>query len=378
MVYQIITHSGTPALDTTAHRTGVQSDTRWLRFFSRDHALAAVSAHVNNLRSSRTDTQHTLRAYQSGLAYYFQIVGDELPTPDVITAYIAHLRRPSPRCPDGRKSSTIAAKYLAPLRLYLKKLASQHIPDVTGPDRDYVEDCRLQLRNAADVPNPKPDEISDEGAAYRHGKRLTFSQIKDLLASCGDNLTGLRDYAFLYTGLTTGLRVAELGRITLNKITPAKDGYEVRVRGKRGNVSPVPIEGDVIDAIHDWVNAYNAGLDADDPRRITRDTPVWQPIRKGGRYFKLTFRGFDPSRGMGRTELRQIVVKRSRAALGFEITTHDMRRTMATLLREAGVELDVIKIMMRHDSVETTEKYLGKPQNRRAGMITNYYDFKSA
>jgi site-specific recombinase XerD len=45
-----------------------------------------------------------------------------------------------------------------------------------------------------------------------------------------------------------------------------------------------------------------------------------------------------------------------------KLAPHDLRRTRARLCYEAGGELDQIQFLLGHDSVQTTEKYLGCKQ----------------
>jgi integrase len=41
---------------------------------------------------------------------------------------------------------------------------------------------------------------------------------------------------------------------------------------------------------------------------------------------------------------------------------HDLRRTCAKLCRKAGGDLEQIKFMLGHSSIQTTERYLGSEQ----------------
>ena len=375
MSSQMIISNTAIAVDTTGYRTGYQSDTRWLNFFSRDHALGAFYAHLETLKSARSPERHTQRSYESGLTHFLAWVGDELPTRDVLMAYIIHLQQPTARCPGGRAPRTIAAKYLAPVRLYLRMLEEQHIPNIQPGDFSYVGEVRRQLMIARRIENPAVDE-TEASALYAHGQRLTLAQINDLLSSLDtDTLPGKRDLALLYWGLTTGLRVSELARITLGKIRRGSTCAEIVVRGKRGRTDPVPVDETAINLLNDWVDAYNAKLNADDPRRITADTPVWQPLRRGGVPTPLGTRGFKPGRGIHRNQIRALVVNRSEEILGFAITTHDLRRTVAALARENGMDFDLIRVLLRHKSIATTARYVGNPRNLSASLISNHVRF---
>jgi site-specific recombinase XerD len=57
------------------------------------------------------------------------------------------------------------------------------------------------------------------------------------------------------------------------------------------------------------------------------------------------------------------------AAAGIEkLAPHDLRRTSARLCHLAGGELDQIKFLLGHVSLQTTERYLGCKQKLRGGQ----------
>lgn len=41
---------------------------------------------------------------------------------------------------------------------------------------------------------------------------------------------------------------------------------------------------------------------------------------------------------------------------------HDLRRTCAKLCRKAGGDLEQVKFLLKHSSIQTTERYLGSEQ----------------
>lgn len=45
------------------------------------------------------------------------------------------------------------------------------------------------------------------------------------------------------------------------------------------------------------------------------------------------------------------------------ISPHDLRRTFAKLAHKGGSPIDQIQLSLGHDSINTTEKYLGVEQN---------------
>ena len=57
------------------------------------------------------------------------------------------------------------------------------------------------------------------------------------------------------------------------------------------------------------------------------------------------------------------VVEQSAKEIGIErFGAHDLRRTCAKLCRKAGGDLEQIKFLLGHSSIQTTERYLGSEQ----------------
>jgi integrase len=57
------------------------------------------------------------------------------------------------------------------------------------------------------------------------------------------------------------------------------------------------------------------------------------------------------------------VVEQSSKQIGIErFGTHDLRRTCAKLCRKSGGDLEQIKFLLGHSSIQTIERYLGSEQ----------------
>jgi integrase len=57
------------------------------------------------------------------------------------------------------------------------------------------------------------------------------------------------------------------------------------------------------------------------------------------------------------------VVEQSASEIGIErFGAHDLRRTCAKLCRKNGGDLEQIKFLLGHSSIQTTERYLGSEQ----------------
>jgi site-specific recombinase XerD len=60
------------------------------------------------------------------------------------------------------------------------------------------------------------------------------------------------------------------------------------------------------------------------------------------------------------------IVRQAASDCGFgAIAPHDLRRTCGRLCHQAGGELEQIQFLLRHVSVQTTERYLGCKQRLR-------------
>lgn len=62
------------------------------------------------------------------------------------------------------------------------------------------------------------------------------------------------------------------------------------------------------------------------------------------------------------------VIKTYSEKLNIHIRPHDLRRTIAKLMRANGARIEQISLMLGHSSVQTTEKYLGSGQELGKGV----------
>jgi integrase len=58
-----------------------------------------------------------------------------------------------------------------------------------------------------------------------------------------------------------------------------------------------------------------------------------------------------------------LIVRHYTTLLGFAIAPHDLRRTFARLAHNGKAPLEQIQLSLGHDSIVTTERYLGTRQN---------------
>lgn len=116
----------------------------------------------------------------------------------------------------------------------------------------------------------------------------------------------------------------------------------VDLRGKGGRIRTIAIPVWVKQGINAWMAAARI-----EEGRLLR------PVSKAG---KLN--------GVGLSDWAiWSVVEQSAKQIGIErFGAHDLRRTCAKLCRKAGGDLEQIKFLLGHSSIQTTERYLGSEQ----------------
>jgi len=156
-------------------------------------------------------------------------------------------------------------------------------------------------------------------------------------------LKGERDRAIRSLLLACGLRRGEVAALELDGIQRREDHWAiVDLTGKGGHVRTVPVPDWVTRTIGEWVTA--AGIST-------------------GKLFRCVCRAGKTWGDFMTDRVVWHVVKDYAAKLGLpQLAPHDLRRSCARLCHVAGGELEQIKFLLGHVSVQTTEKYLGCKQ----------------
>ncbi len=358
----------------------------WLNYFDPYAAFTDFVNYIETQPSSRNPERHTMKVYLGSLAdfcrhlgavvthipgtedYIFDFDTMEFPSLSAVTEYMAHSSK------SGRSASTVN-RYMCAIRHWLRALEQQPMLNVHDQsDMFYWMEATRQLRLGINAKAAKSDVTTHRPALENHGTRLNLGDVNRLFAYFKDkldDLAGKRDLALLYLGITTGLRASELARLTLNNIRRGDDCYEIRVRGKRNNFDPVGMDTEAYNLIQQWVSAFNAALPEGDERRITGDTPIFQPLFKNGLPLPAGLWGYTARNGLSSRAVLKIVARRTLAALEYSIGAHDMRRTCAFLMRNNGFAIEQVRDMLRHSSSATTDKYIGKQQNLKAMLMSS-------
>ena len=189
-----------------------------------------------------------------------------------------------------------------------------------------------------DVPNLR-------GSGTRLGNWLTREQARELLSVPDrSSLKGKRDYAILALLVGCGLRRAELASLDVEILQLRESRWVLLdLCGKGGRVRTVAVPVWVKHGINAWMTA--AGIE---------EGRLFRSVRKGGKKIGQALSDWAV----------WSVVEQAAGEIGIErFGAHDLRRTCAKLCRKAGGDLEQIKFLLGHSSIQTTERYLGSEQD---------------
>lgn len=189
-----------------------------------------------------------------------------------------------------------------------------------------------------DVPNVRQNGV-------RLGNWLTKEQARELLAVPDrSTLKGKRDYVILSLLTGCALRRNELAMLEIETIQ-LREGRWVLAdlcgKGRRIRTVAVPMW------VKQGINAWMTAAKIEDGRLLRR-------VSKSGKV-----------QGDGLSDWAVwSVVEQAAKEIGIErFGAHDLRRTCAKLCRKAGGDLEQIKFLLGHSSIQTTERYLGSEQD---------------
>jgi len=218
--------------------------------------------------------------------------------------------------------------------------------------RKMVEEARKngmlgaeEAANLTEVPN-----IPQKGT--RLGNWLNREQAKELLAVPDHStLKGKRDYVILALLVGCALRRNELAELDVETIQQREGRWvlaDLEGKGRRIRTVAIPIW--VKQGINAWMIA--AGIE---------DGRLLRSVSKGGKVGESLSDWAVWS-----------VVEQSSKQIGIEhFGAHDLRRTCAKLCRKNGGDLEQIKFLLGHSSIQTTERYLGSEQDIEIAVNDN-------
>jgi integrase len=203
-----------------------------------------------------------------------------------------------------------------------------------------------EAASLTDIPN-----IRQRGT--RLGNWLTREQAKELLAVPDrSTLKGKRDYVILALLVGCALRRNELAELDVATIQQREGRWVLAdLDGKSRRIRTVAIPIWVKQGIDAWRTA--AGIE---------DGRLLRSVSKSGKVNRDTLSDWAV----------WSVVEQSSKQIGIEhFGAHDLRRTCAKLCRKNGGDLEQIKFLLGHSSIQTTERYLGSDQDIEIAVNDN-------
>jgi len=267
-------------------------------------------------------SENSRRAYQRALEEFFVWhAGENRPEMNkaLINRYTKELRRA------GLSSSNINQKLSA-----IRKLASE------AEDNNLIDS---RVANGIRAVKGMPQRGRRTGNWLTREEAQVWINAPDL-----KTLKGVRDRAILSILIGCGLRRAEAAILSVFHIQQREGRWAiVDIVGKRDKMRTVPMPSWAKSAIDAWTFSarINEGF-------------IFRRVNKGD---NLMGESITPQ------AIRDIVVSYAGKLENQGIAPHDLRRTFAKLAHKGGSPIDQIQLSLGHDSIQTTEKYLGVEQD---------------
>jgi integrase len=321
------------------------------------HPLLLMPLHSKDIRSrveqfvAWSGDRH--KWWQPDLARYRDDLLEYGLAPSSVSAYVGSVR--------GQYNKLLTSNELRD-RLYAMTDPAMAIADRYA----IVEEMSTRLRNAVhpSAAVVRLTKVQDE-ADTKH-LRLTSKQAARLMASPDTStLLGLRDAAVIALLLCTGIREGELCALDVSDLWGYLGGEPaLLVRHGKGDKQRLVPYGDLIwcrDLVGDWMHYAEISEGA-----------VFRGMTRGStaREKRLTTRS-----------VQRIVRSYPIKVRGqwVEVRPHDLRRTYARLMYEAGVDLMALQQNLGHTKPEITQGYIGQLDGsaRRARDILHYNEERS-
>lgn len=219
---------------------------------------------------------------------------------------------------------------------YSAATANRHIAALRG----VLKECwRLgyitaeDYQRAVDIGTVK----GQKAKAAEKGRHIKQGEFGALLAGCDDGTkAGVRDAALIAVGYVAGLRRAELAGLQLADYDQEESTLKI-AKGKGNKERMVPLADGAADALADWLAVRGPWAG-----------PIFAAIDKADQ-IQLG--------GMTDQAIYYILKRRTNAAGVKAFAPHDLRRTFAGDLLDAGADISTVQKLMGHSNANTTAGY---------------------
>ena len=199
------------------------------------------------------------------------------------------------------------------------------------------------------------DDVSGPRIKPRPAKKYTDEQLRALFRAIGKSrpLKAKRDHCAVLLLLTTGLRREELCGLQLQQLELTTRTGVVRIKGKGAKERDVPFEGPVVEALHAWLAERDAL-----PFDFDNDAVF------------LSITGHTQGRPLALRSYETMIKNHAQAAGLRDWGIHRFRVTFATQLYDDGHDIETIRALMGHESIETTRRYLAVSERARRTRLS--------
>jgi len=208
-----------------------------------------------------------------------------------------------------------------------------------------------EYHKSADVQNVKAQLLPA-------GRDLSGGEVTALARACieDDSAYGVRDAAILGLLAVCGLRRAELTALARFDFD---DRDKMTVRGGKGRKDrTVYVAGGALVALTEWIEIRGDAAGA-----------LFNPVIRAGRIIL--------ARGLTEQAVYKMLHKRADEAGVRDFSPHDLRRTVAGDLLDAGVDIVTVANILGHADVNTTRRYDRRPEDVKrvaAGKLNFGYE----
>jgi integrase len=262
--------------------------------------------------------------------------------------------------------TTLQKSLSAPqLRAWLGKLVS------LGHGKQGLDQARASIVTLADL-LAEAEWLDDYVAAamsrvrppraesgQRTGRWLSIDELKMLMQAARDVATSetqqFRNEVVATMLCTMALRREELAVARWDDLSLQNNRVVLRVHGKGRKVAIIDVPRPVIRAIDRWRKAVAPG-----EVQLPAHTSLVRRIWKGGRVSKG---------GLTSDGIWFIIDEAAQYAGLGHVAPHDLRRSVAGALHEAGTPIDKISRLLRHSNIAVTERYLNRLPQRNEGAV---------
>ncbi|KDN94603.1 tyrosine-type recombinase/integrase [Hydrogenovibrio marinus] len=215
-------------------------------------------------------------------------------------------------------------------------------------------------------------KLSIKGRSKPKIRTLSLDEIIELFGSLANDAIGTRDTAIMAILLGGGLRRAEVAGLTMDQVMFHEQGFHVTGKGNKERT--VYLNDNNWQKFMAYMNDVRGSeetilvTDKHDPdKQIEVPAPVFGRFWKNG--------DFDISKPLTPQAVYYILQRLTASIPQFnKLKPHDLRKTFATTLVNNGTPLTVVRDLLGHSSVKTTEIYVGvrEQQLKDAARAINY------